>query len=255
MSAQKMMVHTVDSDGQSLYRVGGISALALGIAYIVIIALYVPIGASPHGAEARLTYLAENTTVWWAILSLSVLTDFLFIPVALSLYFALKGINKYVMLIATTFVGMFIVLDLALTWTNYTALITFSGNYAAATTDAQRAVVIAAATYPSAVLESSLLFVYNSLTLALGILMTGFVMLKGIFSKSTAYVGLATGIFGMIAVVGSFFVSALGAIIILASVFTTIWLFFVGYRLYDLSQSRSTQTGDRSEIKLSSEIQ
>jgi hypothetical protein len=144
---------------------------------------------------------------------------------------------------------------LAITWTNYAALIILSGNYAAAATDAQRAVFVEAATYPSAVLESSLLFVYNSLTLAIGILMTGFVMLKGIFSKGTAYLGLATGVLGIVAVVGSFFVSALGAMIILASVFTTVWLFFVGYRLYDLSQSRSTQTGDRSETKLSSQIQ
>ena len=113
-----MTVNAVDPDGKWLYRVGGISALVLGTAYIVIVALYVPVGAPPSGAEARLAYLAGNTTVWWAILGLSVLTDFLFIPVALSLYLALKGINRNAMLVATAFVVLFVVLDLAVTWPN-----------------------------------------------------------------------------------------------------------------------------------------
>src|SRR6266536_3764754 len=124
MSAQKMMVYTADPDGKWLYRVGGISALVLGMAYIVIIALYVPVGAPPSGVEARLTYLAGNTTVWWSIFSFSVLTDFLFVPVALSLYLALKGINRNAMLLATVCVGLFIILDLGITWTNYASLMT-----------------------------------------------------------------------------------------------------------------------------------
>jgi hypothetical protein len=236
MSVQTMMVNRADPDGKWLYRVGGISALVFGLAYIVIIALYVPVGAPPSGAEARLTYVAGNTTLWWAILSLSVLTDFLLVPVALSLYLALQGINRNAMLVATAFVGLFIVLDLALTWTNYALVITLSRNYAAATNDAQRAVFVAAATYPAAMLESNLLFVYNTLTLSIGILMIGFVMLKGIFSKTTAYLALVTGILGIVAVVGPFFVSALSATIIIASVLTTIWILFVGYRLYRIGQ-------------------
>ena len=50
MSAQSMMVNAVDPDGKPLYRVGGISAIVFGLAYIVIIALYVPMGARPSGA-------------------------------------------------------------------------------------------------------------------------------------------------------------------------------------------------------------
>lgn len=231
-----MTVDAVDQDGKRFYRVGGISALALGIAYVVIIALYVPVGAPPSGAEARLTFLAGNTAVWWAILGLSVLTDFLFIPVALALYLALKGINRNAMLVATAFVGLFVVLDLAVTWPNYASLITLSGNYSAATNDAQKAVIVAAANYPSAVLESSLLGVYVILVPAVGILLTGLVMLKGIFSKSTAYLGLGTGIAAIVSVIGPFFVSSLGVVVIIASLLTTVWVFSAGYRLYKLGQ-------------------
>ena len=86
-------------------------------------------------------------------------------------------------------------------------------------------------------LESNLLFVYNSLTLAVGILVTGLVMLKGIFSKSTAYLGLVTGILGVVSVASSFFASSVSSVsIILASVLNTVWFLFVGYRLYRLGQ-------------------
>jgi hypothetical protein len=231
-----MMVNAVDPDGKWLYRVGGISALVLGLAYIITIALYIPVGAPPSGAKARLTYLAGNTTLWWAILGLSVLTDFLFVPVALSLYLALKGINRNVMLVATACLGLFIVLDLAVTWPNYASLITLSSYYAAATNDAQRAVFVAAANYPSAVLESSFFGVYAILVPSIGILMTGLVMLKGIFSKGMAYLSLVTGILGIVSVASPFFVSSLSVTVIIASVLTTVWVLFVGYRLYRLGQ-------------------
>jgi hypothetical protein len=236
MSAQKN-IDTVDPDGKWLYRVGGISALIFGIAYIVIIVLYIPMGARPSGAEALLAYIAGNTTAWWAILGLSVLTDLLLVPIALSLYLALKKSNRNAMLVATAFVGLFMVLDLALTWTNFASLITLSVSYVAATNDTQRAAIIAAAHYPSMMVGSNLLFVYNSFTLAAGILMTGLAMLKGIFSLSTAYWGLVTGILGIISVASSFLSSSVSTVtIVLASVLTTVWYLFVGFRLYQLGQ-------------------
>src|SRR6266446_875349 len=224
MSAQKMMVNAVDPDGKWLYRVGGISALVLGIAYIITIPLYVHAGALPSGAEARLKYLALNTTVWWAILGLSVLTDFLFVPVALSLYLALKRVNSNAMLVATAFVGLFVVLDLAVTWTNYASLLTLSGLHTAATTDGQRAAYVAAANYASAVLASRTEVFFSIVDLSVAILIIGFVMLKGkgIFSKTTAYLGVSAGIFGIVSTAGFF------VIIIINALLTTVWVLFVG---------------------------
>jgi hypothetical protein len=45
-----------------LFRVGGLAALAIGVAYIVIIALYASVGVQPAGAEARLDYFVGKTT-------------------------------------------------------------------------------------------------------------------------------------------------------------------------------------------------
>lgn len=81
-----------DPNGTWLYRIGGGSALAIGAGYLAIVALYIPMGAPPHGAEAILPYIAANTTSWRAILWLSVLTDVLFLPVTMALYAYLGGV-------------------------------------------------------------------------------------------------------------------------------------------------------------------
>jgi hypothetical protein len=237
MSGAKMMVHSVDPEGRWLYRVGGISALILGLAYIITIPLYAEAGVPPSDAEAWLKYLAGKTVVWWAILGLSVLTDVLFVPVALSLYLALKGVSRNTMLVATAFVALFIVLDLAVTWPNYASLISLSGKYAAAANGDQRAIYVAAASYASAVLTSRLEAVYSILVLSLGILLIGLVMRKGSFSKSSAYLGIVTGFLGIAAGVSTF-----GLIVILAAVLTTVWVLVVGYRLYRLGRPADFST-------------
>jgi hypothetical protein len=210
--------------------VGGISALVLGVAYLTIIPLYASVGAPPTGGQAWLTYLHGKTMVWWAILGLSVLTDLLYVPVGLALYLALRGVNRNAMLVAAAFVGVFIALDLAVTWSNFASLITLSGNYAAATNDAQRMASVGAANYASAVLASPLERVYAIVDLSFAFLLIGLVMLKGVFRKSTAYVGVVTGVLGIVSIAGW------NVTIILNAVLATIWVLLVGYRLLRLAQ-------------------
>ena len=224
-----------------MHKAGGACAVAIGVGYLGIIALYLPMGAPPKGVQARLALLASHTTVWWMILGLSVVTDVLFAPLALSLYEALKPFNRNLMLVATLCVALFIVLDLAVTWTNYAALITLSGQFASAGGETQRSAVIVAAEYPNSVLQSSLLFVYNSLSLGVGICATGFVMLRARFGKTAAYLGIATGATSIIAVVGSIFSSSLGSGIVFASVITMVWVLLVGYKLLGFSSEGGSE--------------
>lgn len=237
MSALNTRANPIDPKGSELYRVGGISAVVFGIAYIIIIVLYVPVGR-PTGVEPWLASTSANAATWWGILWLSVLTDFLLVPVSLALYTTLKKVDRNAMRAATAFVGMFVVLDLALTWTNIGALITFGGEYAIAANDARRAVIATAAVYPAAIVESNLIFVYNSLTLAIGILLTGFVMRRASFGRITAYVGILTGILAIVAVASSFVsASVSGITIILASMLTTLWYLMVGVQLVRMRNS------------------
>ena len=231
MGVEKTTVDSVDVDQKQWYRVGGIAALVLGVAYIIIVLLYARVGAPPTGGgEGWFQYLPGKTTIWWAILGLSVLTDFLFVPVAFALYLALKEANRNAMLLATAFVGLFVVLDLAVTWSHYASMLVLYSNYSRATDAVQRMAYVAAANYASAVLASPLEIVYAIVTLSFGILVIGFVMLRGVFNKITAYLGLATGILGIVSLTG------LSVTIIMNALFATAWILVVGYRLYRLAQ-------------------
>src|SRR5437773_10973861 len=119
MSVEKMTVNAIDPDGKWLYRVGAISALVIGIAYITIFPLFAHVGGvPPSGGEVWLKYLDGKTTVWWTILGLSVFRDFLIVPLALSVDVALERVNTNAMMVATTLVGLFVLLDLVVTVTN-----------------------------------------------------------------------------------------------------------------------------------------
>jgi hypothetical protein len=230
------MANAVDPGETWLYRVGGISAFVLVIGYLLTFPVYAWVGdAPPSGVDARLIYFAKHATGWWAILGLMVFTDLLYVPIFVSLYQALKGINRNAMLLSSACIGLFITLDLAVTWTAYSVLITSGGSYAAATTDALRAVFVAAAAYPSAILDSPLLGIFAVAIPSLGCLLTGLVMLKGVFNKTTAYLALAAGITGIL-FMGSYVLGALGIFRIINALLATIWYLFVGFRLYRLGR-------------------
>jgi hypothetical protein len=221
--------------GRSLFRIGGACAITVAVIYLVIIVLFAFAGTLPNGAEAALKYLDHKSALWSAIVALSVLTDVLYIPVGLSLYFALREINHIAALVGVAFMFLFVGLDLAVTWTNYASLIVLSGHYAAASSDAQRAAYVAAADYSMSVLSSRTETVYAIVDLSFGILVIGVAMLRGVFNRPTAYLGIATGIVGILTLSGLF------VTVILNAILAIVWLFFVGYRLYRLTDKEPVQ--------------
>ncbi|HEY9595518.1 MAG TPA: hypothetical protein VHE79_13650, partial [Spirochaetia bacterium] len=56
-------------------------------------------------------------------------------------------------------------------------------------------------------------------------------MLKSSFSKTAAYLGIATGVLATVATVGGVFTSDLAIVSIAASVLTTVWALIVGIKL------------------------
>jgi hypothetical protein len=131
------------------------------------------------GGQVWLEYLEGKTAVWWGIAGLSILTDLLFVPIVAALYLALRGLNRIVLLAGAALLGLFVIVDLAVTWPNFASLITLGAELDAAAAEAERAAIVAAATYPAAVLDSSLFAVYVLLVPALGILAISWVMRGG----------------------------------------------------------------------------
>jgi ABC-type enterochelin transport system permease subunit len=139
------------------------------------------------------------------------------------------------MLLAVACMGLFVALDIAVTWTAYSVLIASGTGYAAATSDATKAALAASAAYPSAILDSPLPGTCAIVIPSLGILLAGLVMLRGVFNKPTAYLALATGVTAF-AFMGSYVVEALSPLRIVNALLVTVWYALAGIRLYRLGQ-------------------
>jgi len=237
MNAQGRLDSGVDPEGKWMYRVAGICAIVLFVGYLVTFPLYGWVGNPPaSGVEAQLAYFGEHAAGWWAITFLMVVTDLLLVPIFFGIYMALKHINKGLMLVALTFKAfLFVILDLAVTWTAWSAMIIAGVQYAAAANEAQRAALAAGAAYASAMMASPLAHAYANVIPALGVLFAGVVMLKGVFNKATAYLALAMGLMGIL-YLGSFFIDGLAVLAYVAAFLAMVFYLLVGVRLYKLGQ-------------------
>jgi Domain of unknown function (DUF4386) len=224
-------VDSGDAQRRALIRAGGAAALALAASYIVVTALYSVTGLVPtETGEAWLTYLQGKAPAWWGIVYLSALTDVLFLPVAAALYVVLGPFDRNLALAGSAMLVLFAILDLAVTQISFAALITLSEDYAA-TTDDDRAALVAAASYPVAVFRSSLFATYVLALPGVGILLLSLVMRSAGFSRFTIWTGVLAGGFGVLAVVAPLAWTDAGYVPILAAVLTTLWVLLVGWRL------------------------
>ena len=238
MNAQDVMANSVDPEGKWMYRVAGICAIVLVVGYFLTFPLYFWVGDQPAASvEVQLAYFAEHAGGWWAIVFLMVITDLLLVPIFFGIYMALKHVNKGLMLVALAFKAfLFVILDLAVTWTAYSTMIIAGVQYGAATTEAQRAALAAAAAYASAMLDSPVAGMYSILIPSLGVLFAGLVMLKGVFNKATAYVALAVGLTGIL-YMGSYIIDSLAVLRYINALLATFFYLLVSIRLYGLSRA------------------
>lgn len=237
MNTQDSNTSGVDPEGKWLYRVGGIAAFVLVAGYFLTFPIYFWVGnPPPNGVAAQLAYFAERSAGWWAIVFLMVFTDLLLVPIFFGIYMALKHINKGLMMVALAFKAfIFVILDLAVTWTAYSTLISAGVQYGAATTEAQRTVISAGAVYASAIIGSPLAGTYAILIPSLGVLFAGIVMLKGVFSRTTAYIALVTGMTGILWI-GSLFIEGLDPVRYINAMLAMVFYLLVGIRLFKLGR-------------------
>ena len=237
MNAQHVIASSVDPEGKWLYRASGICAFVLVVGYFLAFPIYGWVGDQPaSGVEAQLAYFAEHAGGWSAIVFLMVFTDLLLVPIFFGIYMALKHVNKGLMLMALAFNAfLFVILDLAVTWTAYSTVIIAGVHYGAAATEAQRVALVAGAAYASAMLDSPLLGTYSILIPALGVLFAGLVMLKGVFNRATAYVAVAMGLTGIVWM-GSFFIDGLYVFRYINALLAAVFYLLAGYQLYKLGR-------------------
>lgn len=110
-----------EPDSKTLYTVGGIFLIAVGLIYtLCTLTNYLP-GMPSYGwasppilsADAFINTLANHTRAAYANFGLFTFTDLL-LPVAmLALYFALKDVNRIVVLVGIGFVIISVIFDAA----------------------------------------------------------------------------------------------------------------------------------------------
>lgn len=117
--------------------------------------------------------------------------------------------------------------DIAANVFNFFTLISLSGKYVSATSEAQKASYVAGADL--LLTAESVGIPMTALLLSVGLLFLGLAMLRGIFSKWIAYLGLIIGVVG---IVGSFPIPALAVFLIISTALAGIFFLAVGFRLY-----------------------
>jgi len=231
-------METVDTSWKGLYRWGGVSAMLDGVIVFVALASVLALGSPPSPTgEGYLNWFSGQATLGYTFGGLSIVADILLVPAVLALYFALRRVNKNAMLTAAGFFGLALALDLGVTLITWIGLVTLSQNYAAATSAVQRAAFVATADYAVGITSVSAT-VYGSIIYSIGPLIMSLVMLKGVFSRATAYVGIAGSIaglaYGFTVLVP--YSSSLEILLAVAFVLFGVWGLLAGSRLYRLSK-------------------
>jgi hypothetical protein len=224
-----------DPSWRALYHAGGISA-ALYVLLIIIPLVLLGVMPQPPlaGGAAVLEYIAAHKVVYIIELVSFVGLGLPAIVVFLALYAALQHVNKcYAAIGALIGIASEIV---ALAYNSsppslHTGLIYLSDHYMAASDAAQRGALAAAA---EGLIAASNAVNGAGILTALGILITSLVMLKGVFARSVAYLGILAGILG---IVSETLRDVIGPGYFVYGLLLPAWFLAVGWRLYRLARN------------------
>jgi hypothetical protein len=214
---------------RAFYRAGGIAAFLYVLLGVVAPGLlFIPVGYERGlDGDALLRFIAANRTWWVVVQTLSLGAPILAIVVFAAIFVALKDVNRSYAALGTIIAITCQVLFVAF-YPLTLGVVHLSDQYVSAA--ASRQVSLAAAAEAlTAVLDS-----YSPLyegAFAISILILSLVMLKGVFPRAVAYLGLATA---AAAVVALSLWPLIGMGYFWWWLFFVIWFIGAGWRLYRL---------------------
>jgi hypothetical protein len=229
---------------RGLYRLGGVAALLIAVLLLGEIAVYAAL-PSPRTPAEHFALFRQNWLAGLLTLDLlGMICYLLFIPTILALYLALRSTSPAVMAVATAlfFVG---IADFFATNTAFPVL-SLSNQYAAATTEAERASILAAGRAMFTLFDENAFLVSYVIVSASWTMISAAMLRSKAFSRITACAGMAAGAAGILAVVLEHAVpkQALAVAIGLyfaAIVFLLAWVVLVGRRLPQLTLSSAAR--------------
>ena len=225
----------VDPSWKGFYLAGGISAilyvlLGLAIPTVQVLTMGYFSSTAEYSGIEFLQFIAENR-FWWLFVQTVVLGTSIFAIVAfIALYLALKHLNKSLAalgaVVAVTCHILFLAYYPVLLGTIY-----LSDRYGAASPDQQ--ILIGAAAEGLMAINNAFNPLYESL-FGISILFFSLVMLKGVFHKSVAYLGIMICPASLIALA---LWPVLGVTYFWWWALFVIWFLAVGWKLYRLGKA------------------
>jgi hypothetical protein len=226
---------TVDTKWRGLYKIGG-AAILISLAIIPLSIISYIAWPVPGTALESFTLFQNNPIAGLLSLDLLYLTgNIVAIPVFLALYAALKRTAESSMAIATG-LGFFGIAAL-FSARPILEMLSLSQRYAAATTEVQRSIYLAAGEALLSHIDGTAFQLHYFLG-SVALLIISLVMLRSnIFNKATAYSGILANV-----LVFGLYVPKIGIILSILSVFPflTIWYILMARRLFQLGKSPST---------------
>jgi hypothetical protein len=232
---------TAFSASKPLCRIGGAAALIAAALFVIEIIGVIATGPPPLTVIGWFTLLQhDRLRGLFDLFFLDMVVTALLVPLFLALYAVLRRASPYLMALATIlgFVGI------ALYFASNTAftMVSLSDHYAAATTGAQRSVLLAAgqaALTGLATTQGKGLQVSFALNAIAGLIISVVMLRSTIFSKVTAAVGIVGNVleFGVPGVSVPFAVEF--AIVGIGGVLLVIWYILIGWRLFQLARGIS----------------
>jgi hypothetical protein len=237
---------TEDLNDKSLYILGGTAALLIVLtALLEIIITFLPGGYATAESVIDWFTLLENN--WFLGLRnlglLNIVMNTLGIPVLFALYFAHRNANHTFAALAVTI--SFIGLAVFYATNRAFPMLDLSNQYAAATTEAERTMLVAAGQAMLSVGQSHTPGTFLAFFLSeIGGILVSIVMLRGrIFSQAAAYAGIVGfGLLFVFEILSSFVPSAHNVILILAMIgglASTAWYILIALGLFQLGQGAS----------------
>jgi hypothetical protein len=223
---------TPDSSWRGLYKAGGVSAalyLFLGIvapAVLFVIAHY----DISMDAEATLVFISQNR-IWWLVeQTLTLGPSIVSIVVFMALFASLKNVDKSLAAIGTGIAVVCQILFVAY-YPVLMGLTYLSDQYIAAESAARQAVLVAAA--QGLLAQNNAFNPLYECAFAVGILILSLVMLKGVFPRVTAVMGIVTF---AAAVIALSLQPLIGISYFWWWFFFLIWFALVGWKLFRLAR-------------------
>jgi hypothetical protein len=219
-----------NTNWKPLYRVGGVAALITAVLIPVQIVVFVAWPPPLEGpAIDWFTLFQENWLLGLMRLDLLLMVDYvLLVPIVLALYVALRRINASLMAVATAL--YFVAIAAYFASNTAFEMLSLSGQYAAATTDAQRSVYLAAGQAMLATFKGTAFQVSYVLASVAGVIIGAVMLRSDIFGRVAAYALIVGDVIGL-----GLYVPTIGIFLSVISVpVLWVWYVLIGRKLIQL---------------------